>query len=819
MAATRKTTTRTVPSKARATRVEKGAVKAKAPAPAKKYPALRRQAEARLRTTTRDVAGMPVQDVQRLVHDLQVHQIELEMQIEELRRTQGELEATRDRYVHLYYDCAPMGYLTLDAKGIVLEANLPASTVLKMNWKDLLGKSLLGCVAAKDQATLRRHLREILDTGTKHTCEVQLARQGHASVSVQFESVAVQDASGQQARVLTALLDVTARTQAEDALRERERLFRTLAQGAPVGIFRTDASGGCLYVNDRWCEIAGISADAAAGSGWTSALHPEDQDRVTEEWTKAARSHRPFLSEYRFQTADHTITWVVGQAQAEHDPHGDVVVGYVGTITDITAHKKAEMALTHSRNLLQSVIHTAPIRVFWKDRESRYLGCNQLFAQDAGTTAPESLIGKIDDDLTWKDQAELYRADDCQVMESGLPKLDFEEPQTTPTGERIWLRTSKVPLRDGTNQIIGVLGVYANITEHKLAAEALRRSELRLNEAQGLAQIGSWELDLRTHRLIWSDEIYRIFEIDPAAFRASYEGFLNLVHPDDREMVNRAYSDSVASRTPYTITHRLLMKDGRIKFVQERCQTDYLPDGTPERSLGTVQDITERTHMEDALRQREHALRVAIEERERIVHDLHDGILQSLFAVGLSLEVSKSMLSSKNHTTAGPPLEQAIDQLNRVMREVRNFIAGLGSDLLQGKDLKTALQQMLASLTAHQPTRVRLVVEERAAQAVSAEQALHLFHIVQEAVSNCLRHSRAPVITVSLTRLTQGIRLRIRDNGRGFTPKAVPGTGHGLGNMAARAQQLGGRLTIVSKRHEGTCIVLDLPNEVLDVRR
>jgi signal transduction histidine kinase len=130
-----------------------------------------------------------------------------------------------------------------------------------------------------------------------------------------------------------------------------------------------------------------------------------------------------------------------------------------------------------------------------------------------------------------------------------------------------------------------------------------------------------------------------------------------------------------------------------------------------------------------------------------------------------------------------------------------------------------ALKHMLASLTEHQATRVRLAVEDRATKSVSAEQSLHLFLVIQEAVSNCIQHGHAQEARVSLKMLKQGVRLSIRDNGRGFNPDAAKGIGHGLSNMAARAQKLGGRLTVLSKVKEGTSIVLDLPKEAADVRR
>ncbi len=133
------------------------------------------------------------------------------------------------------------------------------------------------------------------------------------------------------------------------------------------------------------------------------------------------------------------------------------------------------------------------------------------------------------------------------------------------------------------------------------AEEKLRASEARLNEAQHIAQIGSWELDIINNILTWSDEIYKMFGIDPGKFGASYEDFLDGIHPDDRDAVNDAYSNSLKTRLPYAIDHRLLLSDGKIKYVHEQCETFYNEDGKPVRSLGTVQDITERRLAEMAL--------------------------------------------------------------------------------------------------------------------------------------------------------------------------------------------------------------------------
>jgi PAS domain S-box-containing protein len=153
------------------------------------------------------------------------------------------------------------------------------------------------------------------------------------------------------------------------------------------------------------------------------------------------------------------------------------------TITrDIDDLKQAQAKVVEQNTLLGAILEHLPVRVFWKDHELRYLGCNSAFARDGGCTTPDDVIGKDDFDLAWREQASRYRQDDWQVIASGIAKLGYEEPQTTPAGERIWLRTSKIPLRDQQDEIIGVLGMYEDITEFKRNAEELDEYRTRLEE-------------------------------------------------------------------------------------------------------------------------------------------------------------------------------------------------------------------------------------------------------------------------------------------------------------------------------------------------
>jgi signal transduction histidine kinase len=150
------------------------------------------------------------------------------------------------------------------------------------------------------------------------------------------------------------------------------------------------------------------------------------------------------------------------------------------------------------------------------------------------------------------------------------------------------------------------------------------------------------------------------------------------------------------------------------------------------------------------------------------------------------------------------------------MTEVRSFIAGIESHVLQGGDVALALRNVVRAMCVSNKTACRVRIEDAAARELSTEQAFHVMHIVREALSNSLRHSGAGRITLSLKQLRRSVRLSVRDNGSGFNPDSVHDVGHGLANMAGRARKLGGRFDIHSRPRQGTKVRLDIPGRQAD---
>jgi PAS domain S-box-containing protein len=189
---------------------------------------------------------------------------------------------------------------------------------------------------------------------------------------------------------------------------------------------------------------------------------------------------------------------------------------------------------------------------------------------------------------------------------------------------------STTPLKDGEGRMIGTVHVAHDITERKRAEEALRESERQMNRAQEMAHLGSWELDLVNNRLSWSDEAYRIFGLRPQEFRATYEAFIEAVHPEDRAAVDAAYSGSLREgKDTYEIEHRLARKsNGEVRIVHEKCEHLRDEAGRIVKSIGMVHDVTEHRQGEEALKKAYAELDLRVQERTAELQQAYDRLMR-----------------------------------------------------------------------------------------------------------------------------------------------------------------------------------------------
>lgn len=223
-------------------------------------------------------------------------------------------------------------------------------------------------------------------------------------------------------------------------------------------------------------------------------------------------------------------------------------------------------------------------------------------------------------------------------------------------------------------------------------------------------------------------------------------------------------------------------------------------------------DITESRNTEEALRTSEQRLRQALDDRERLSQDLHDHVIQSIYAIGMALE-SCHYLIEKDPGLVALRLQSSIADLNGVMKEVRNYIEWASPTLTGSDQLREALEDLVRTIPSARPLAIRLEIDPSTEGQLTAEEATHVLQIAREAVSNSLRHSGAKTGAVSLCKTDGGLRLEVRDDGGGFDTKSGEGHGLGLRNMAARASKLDATLTVLSESGRGTQIILDIPKE------
>jgi PAS domain S-box-containing protein len=413
------------------------------------------------------------------------------------------------------------------------------------------------------------------------------------------------------------------RKQAEEKLRESEARLSSAQEMAHAGHWEYDIPSDTFTFNDNFYRIFRTTAEQVGGYQMSSAeyarrfCHPDDIALVGQEIQASNVSTDPNYSrqiEHRILYSDGTVGHIAVRFFVVKDPQGRTIKTR-GVNQDITAYKQAEEALRASQQITEGIINTIPMRVFWKDKDLVFLGCNKAFARDAGFLDPKDLVGKNDSQMSWRAQAELYRADDRQVIESGRPKLFIEEPQTTPDGKTITLLTSKLPLRNAQGEITGVLGTYMDITERKQIEEKLRTTELRLREIATNIPGVVYQLTVNRKGFFevpfMSAGYENLFERHLEGMDYAALWFDHML-ADDQVLFRQSLAAAAKRMEQWTVEFRIATPDGRIKWVRGSANPQPLPTGGILWN-GVLLDITERKQAEEKAEQ-EQALNKAIIE-------------------------------------------------------------------------------------------------------------------------------------------------------------------------------------------------------------
>lgn len=491
------------------------------------------------------------------------------------------------------------------------------------------------------------------------------------------------------------------------------------------------------------------------------------------------------------------------------------IVPQRGTVTSIsliarnvTDQRLAEMALQASEELFSKTFRSSPNPIGITDMETgRCIDVNDACLELFGYRR-EDVIGQTTLMLgIWPNPED--RAKLIARLKAGGPERNIEMSVRIRSGEiRHVLVSSDLVEMNGRRCLVTV---GSDITERKRVEEALKKSHAFIRQVIDIDPNFIFAKDREGRFTLVNKAVADCYGTTADELIGKSDADFNPVREEVEFFRQKDLEVMDTLRERFISEEQITDSTGRVRWLQTVKRPILDERGEAVMVLGAATDITERKRMEEALRQRERDLQEALDERERISQDLHDGILQSLYAVGLGIESCRPWLT-KDPEKALQACDQAVAQLNNIMREVRGFIAGIDPHSLDSLDLREALRSMVESMTQARAMRVRLALSKQAAGAISRDKAMHLLNVVKEAVSNTIRHGHATQATVSLKRVKQGVRLSIQDDGAGFRQDRIT-RGRGLDNMANRANKMGGRLTVQSKPKFGTRITVDLPAE------
>lgn len=754
---------------------------------------------------------------------------------EELRRRTAQLEAT--------IDSIPDGYIVYGPDRSILRMNAVAEEILGFTGevRDRTYEERIGRLDVQSSSGEELPLESIPSNrafrGETIRNEIMKISRPDRYYWLSVSAAPIIADDGSMHGVVMEFADITERKELEKQLENERDFVAAVIQTSGALITVIDREGKITRFNKACEDLTGYSADEVLGGNlFDLFIPPEEREDVAEV------AARLLAGESRVDFENHWLTrhgekrFIRWQNSNMPDNKGTPVY-IVATGIDITDRKKAEEAMRKSeeqfrneRNILQQIVNNLPYSFILLNPDFRIEYANKTVLDRFGLTL-EEVQGKTGHEIFSKEIMEIYLPLLQKVRDTGIP---FSGEISYHVGGNLVTNIPDiVPLFNERKEIHHIIILSIDITERKHMEVALRESEASLKRSQEIAHLGSWELDLAGNHLTWSDEIYRIFGLQPQEFGATYEAFLDHVHPDDRSKVDEAYRISLQNgRDSYEIEHRVVRKNsGEIRYVHEKCQHLRDSDGMVIRSVGMVHDITDRKHAEEALQRRTEELAAANKELEAfsysVSHDLRAPLTTIQGFINLLLEEHVKNLDEQGRSFINH-IKNATDKMISIIEDLLK-VARISRETMnrQEIDLTPAAWAIINELRKTEPQRnVLISIPGRIpAYADPGLITIALTNLLGNAWKYTGKNPDARIDFGIMSMKNEDVYF-VRDNGAGFDMKFAhklfqpferlhsgsefAGTGIGLTIVQKIIHRHGGRIWAESETDKGTAFYFTL---------
>jgi PAS domain S-box-containing protein len=487
-----------------------------------------------------------------------------------------------------------------------------------------------GGPAAVCDPAIAREMFDTIQSGGSWRGELKMATKDGRVFEAFERADGIKDEAGAVIGLIGVITDITERKRAEESLRRSEMMYRAIGESIDYGVWVCAPDGRNTYASESFLRLVGLTQQQCSNFGWGDVLHPDDADRTIAAWKECVRTQGRWDIEHGFRGVDGEWHPVLARGVPVRDEQGRITC-WAGINLDISGLKRAQESLRASEAQaraaaaeLQAIMDAArAVILIAHDKEGRHVGGNRT-ARALLRQAPGSNLSK---DAAYDDRPDNFRLlrDGVELLpsERPLPKVastgqalrNYEVQVVFEDGASVDLLGNVEPLLDDSGRLRGAVAVLSDITERKQAEAALRDSEARLRHAQRLARVASWELDVATGKILWSDEMFRICGL-PNDAQPDFEMFLSKVYPKDRDLIPETQRKARSSDAPLPVEYRIIRPDGEVRFVRSVVEAFKDSRGALVRFAGAAQDITDQVKAMTLLRESEASLKNA----ERMTH-------------------------------------------------------------------------------------------------------------------------------------------------------------------------------------------------------